>query len=60
MPSQDDRLKTVAVVVREHVERAARDRPGVPAYLLAVELGISPSTLARMRRRWATTRKAAA
>jgi len=42
-------------VVREHVEATiASHFPRVPRYRIALELGISPTTLNRLQRKWAS------
>lgn len=45
-------IRPVREVVRDHIRKTIADNPGVPAYRLAVYLGISPSTLTRMQVRW--------
>jgi transcriptional regulator with PAS, ATPase and Fis domain len=39
-------------VAREHVEETLRAHPETPRYRVALELGISPTTLYRMLRDW--------
>lgn len=47
-------IKPIRDVVREHIEATlARCFPKVPQYRIAMELGVSPTTLIRMRKRWA-------
>lgn len=47
-------IKTVREVVREHVEGVVAANPDVPQYVLAVQLGWSPSTLCRRLQEWET------
>jgi DNA-binding NtrC family response regulator len=53
-PLDDPPIRTLETVEREHVEetlRAYGDR--VPQWRIAVELGISPTTLTRRLKKWA-------
>lgn len=45
-------IKTVREVVREHVLAVLDANPDMPQYVLAVQLGWSPSTLCRMLQKW--------
>lgn len=45
-------IATVEEVVRQHVEGVLARHPDVPRYRLALELGMSPSTLERRIREW--------
>ena len=45
-------IETVKEVVRQHVESVLARHPEVPRYRLALELGMSPSTLERRIREW--------
>lgn len=46
-------IRPLKEVIREHVEGVLETYGGsVPEHRLALELGISPSTLIRYRRRW--------
>lgn len=47
-------IKTIEAVTRDHVEATLRAYPDVPRYRVALELGISPTTLYRMLREWET------
>ncbi len=47
-------IRSLDDVTREHVEATLAAYPEVPQYRLALELGISPTTLVRMKRRWAS------
>lgn len=46
-------IRPIAEVVQEHVEATiAAYGEKVPQWRIAVELGISPTTLIRMKRKW--------
>jgi len=48
-------IRPLKEVIREHVEAVLTHYSGtVPEHRLALELGISPSTLIRYRKRWAS------
>lgn len=50
--SPEPRIRPIEEVVREHIEATlALHFPGVPQYRIAMELGISPVTLIRFRKR---------
>jgi len=45
-------IKPLREVEREHIEATLAAHPEVPQYRIAMELGISPTTLIRKRKRW--------
>jgi hypothetical protein len=49
-------IRPLKDIIREHVEAVLSAYSGqVPEHRLALELGISPSTLIRYRKRWKST-----
>lgn len=51
-PLPGPEIQTIDEVVRDHVLAVVKAHPDVPDYRLAVELGVSPSTLCRMLQDW--------
>jgi DNA-binding NtrC family response regulator len=52
-PLEGPVIRPLKDVIREHVEAVLEAYGGqVPEHRLALELGISPSTLVRYRKRW--------
>ena len=52
-PIPGDPIRPIETVVREHVEATMAAHPELPKYRLALELGVSPTTLYRMLKEFA-------
>lgn len=50
-------IRPIKEVVREHVEATLTQHPEVPRYRIALELGVSPTTLYRMLNKWDEARE---